>query len=252
MLSPFDSLLFWFLAVAGVILTGISKSGFAGGAGVLAVPLLALVIPLPQATVIMLPVLLFMDARTIHLYRRNPSVAVLKRIVPAAFIGIAIGGSIMGVLSTPTLELITGVISIVFAGWQYISNSLRRFQTAGWFWGTLSGVTSTLIHAGGPPINVYFLGRELPKLEWLGTAAVLFGIMNLTKVVPYSVNGFWETKLLWVSLLLLPAAWIGTQLGHLIQSRFDAATFTRICRVLLLLSGTGLVIKALFFGAPEG
>ena len=35
---------FWLLAVVGVFLTGISKSGFAGGAGVVAVPLLALVV----------------------------------------------------------------------------------------------------------------------------------------------------------------------------------------------------------------
>lgn len=247
MTEPFDTLLFWLLAAFGVILTGISKSGFAGGAGVLAVPLLALVVPLPLATVIMLPVLLFMDVRTIYLYRHNPSREVLRRIVPAAFVGIAIGGALMGVLSTRLLELITGVISILFAGWQTISSSLRRFQTAGWFWGTVSGVTSTLIHAGGPPINVYFLGRELPKLEWLGTAAVLFGIMNLTKVIPYSLNGFWEWRLLLISLLLLPTAWVGIQLGHWVQSHFDAATFIRICRILLLLSGTGLVIKALFF-----
>jgi len=33
--------LFWLIAITGVILTGISKSGFAGGAGVVAVPLMS-------------------------------------------------------------------------------------------------------------------------------------------------------------------------------------------------------------------
>lgn len=245
--APFDTLLFWLLAVVGVILTGISKSGFAGGAGVLAVPLLALVIPLPMATVIMLPVLLFMDAKTIQLYRRHASLETLKRIVPAALVGIVLGGLAMGVLATSALELITGVISILFASWQSISSSLQRFQQAGWFWGTVSGLTSTLIHAGGPPINVYFLGRQLPKLAWLGTAAVLFGVMNLVKIVPYSLNGFWQWRLLFISLLLLPAAWVGVKLGHSIQGRVDGDTFTRICRVLLLVSGAGLVVKGLFF-----
>ncbi|WP_166267927.1 sulfite exporter TauE/SafE family protein [Marinobacter caseinilyticus] len=245
--APFDTLLFWLLAGIGVILTGISKSGFAGGAGVVAVPLLAFAVPLPLAAVIMLPVLLFMDIRTIHLYRKHASLATLKHLVPAAFVGIALGGSVMGMLSTAALELITGVISIVFASWQWISSSLQRFQQAGWFWGTVSGVTSTLIHAGGPPINVYFLGRNLPKLQWLGTAAVLFGVMNLTKVIPYSLNGFWELRLLLVSVLLLPAAWLGVQLGHGIQQRIGGDTFTRICRVLLMISGAGLVVKGLFF-----
>lgn len=245
--APFDSLVFWILAGTGVILTGISKSGFAGGAGVVAVPLLALAVPLPAATVIMLPVLLFMDVRTINLYRRHTSIPTLKLVVPAALVGIVLGGSVMGMLPTAALELITGIISMIFAGWHYVSGSLRRFQQAGWFWGTVSGLTSTLIHAGGPPINVYFLGREMAKLQWLGTAAVLFGVMNLTKVIPYSLNGFWELQLLLISLLLLPAAWVGVQLGHRIQKRFDGDTFTRLCRILLLVSGAGLVVKGLFF-----
>ncbi|MEQ5835001.1 sulfite exporter TauE/SafE family protein [Marinobacter sp. NFXS9] len=245
MAPPFDTPLFWLLAIVGVILTGISKSGFAGGAGVLAVPLMALAIPLPAATVIMLPVLLFMDVRAIHLYWRHASKADLIRLAPAVIVGIAIGGVVMGELSTDRLELITGAVSILFASWQNLAGWLRRFQSAGWFWGAISGLTSTLIHAGGPPISVYFLGRQLDKMPWLGTAAVLFGMMNLTKVVPYQLNGFWEERLLWVSLCLLPAALIGIQLGYVIQKRFDGATFIRICRGLLLVSGCLLVGKGL-------
>ncbi len=52
-----DSPIFWLLAFAGVVLTGISKSGFAGGAGVVAVPLLALVLPVERAAALMLPLL---------------------------------------------------------------------------------------------------------------------------------------------------------------------------------------------------
>lgn len=243
MAAPFDTPLFWMLAVLGVILTGISKSGFAGGAGVLAVPLLALVIPLPAATVIMLPVLLFMDVRAIHLYWKQASWSEIKRLAPSVVAGIVIGGILLGKLSTNTLELITGLVSVLFASWQNLSGWLKRFQQASWFWGAVSGITSTLIHAGGPPISVYFLGRQLEKLKWLGTAAVLFGLMNLTKVIPYQINGFWEERLLLVSACLLPAAWIGIQLGYLIQKRFDGATFIRICRGLLFVSGFLLIGK---------
>jgi uncharacterized membrane protein YfcA len=245
MASPFDTPLFWALAVLGVILTGISKSGFAGGAGVLAIPLLALVIPLPAATVIMLPVLLFMDVRAIHLYRKQVSWVELRRLAPSVLAGIIIGGILLGKLSANALALITGLVSVLFASWQNLSGWLKRFQQASWFWGSVSGITSTLIHAGGPPISVYFLGRELEKLKWLGTAAMLFGLMNLTKVIPYQMNGFWEKHLFFVSLWLLPAAWIGVQLGYIIQKHFDGATFIKICRVLLLVSGCLLIGKGI-------
>ena len=54
----------WFYAVAvpAVLLMGLAKSGFAGGFGALAVPLMALTVPVPQAAAIMLPLLMVMDA----------------------------------------------------------------------------------------------------------------------------------------------------------------------------------------------
>ena len=53
----------WFYAVAipAVLLMGLSKSGFASGLGSMGTPLMALVIPVPRAAAIMLPLLLVMD-----------------------------------------------------------------------------------------------------------------------------------------------------------------------------------------------
>ena len=65
-------ILFWLVAVLGVILTGVSKSGFAGGAGVVAVPLMALFIPVSQAVVIMLPLLLLMPNKSCELPHCSP------------------------------------------------------------------------------------------------------------------------------------------------------------------------------------
>ena len=49
--------IFYAVAVPAVMLTGLSKSGFLGGFGALAVPLMSLAIPVPQAAAIMLPLL---------------------------------------------------------------------------------------------------------------------------------------------------------------------------------------------------
>ena len=53
----------WFYAAAipAVLLFGISKGGFGGGLGVIAVPLMALVISPIQAAAILLPILCVMD-----------------------------------------------------------------------------------------------------------------------------------------------------------------------------------------------
>ena len=116
---PLDNPLFWGLAVVGVVLTGVSKSGFAGGAGVVAVPLLALVIPVQQAAALLLPLLLVMDARTVALYRSALSDwRGLIHIGIAALAGIAIAGSAMGSFSQQGLQIFLALFCIAFALWE--------------------------------------------------------------------------------------------------------------------------------------
>lgn len=233
--------LFWLLAIAGVILTGISKSGFAGGAGVVAVPLLALVMPVPLAVFLMLPLLLAMDIRTIQYYWRHANWPQLKAIVPAAIAGIAVGGLLLGELPEDGLKLLLGVLSIVFALWRRLAPLLGSMKGAAWLWGGISGLTSTLIHAGGPPINIYLLAKQLPKLSWLATAGIFFGIMNAVKVFPYLLTGDWTADTFYLSLLLFPVALAGVWLGRWIQGEISENQFALCCRALLLGSGVLLI-----------
>lgn len=235
---------FWLLASVGVLLTGISKSGFGGGAGVVAVPLLALIMPIPLAAALMLPVLLVMDAKTVTYYWRHADLASLRALLPAALIGVALGWWCLGQFSDTLLQLVLAGLCLVF-GARPLSSYLSGLRGSAWLWGAMAGTTSTLIHAGGPPLNIYLLGRALPKLQWLATAAVFFALINLTKVVPYGLLGQWQWDTLILSTLLIPLALVGVWLGKISQSRISDAGFRELCRILLILSGLMLLIKAL-------
>lgn len=238
-----DNPLFWLLAISGVLLTGISKSGFAGGAGVMAVPLLSLIMPVQQAAALMLPLLLVMDAKTVALYRHGLNLAEIKIICLAAFLGIALAGSAMGTLSSNVLQLTLALFCMVFASWQKLLPLLGKLPGSGFLWGAVSGISSTLLHAGGPPISLYFLSKGLSKTKWLAQAALFFAFMNLVKLVPYSVNNVWQTELFILDLLLLPVAIIGVYLGHKIQALLSETLFTRICRILLGITGLVLLLN---------
>lgn len=236
---------FWFLALIGVTLTGVSKSGFAGGVGVLAVPLLALHMPVVSAATLMLPLLLLMDAKTVHYTFRAARLDELRSIVPAALAGIGIGGFLLGRLDPTILQLLLALFSILFALWHRLAPRLGAMPGAGWLWGSLSGLSSTLLHAGGPPISIYFIARVLPKKEWLATAALFFAVMNLVKLLPYTLNDQWQWQLLLPGLILVPVAFFGVWLGHRLQALVSELLFTQLCRGLLFASGCGLLIKAL-------
>lgn len=235
---------FWLLAMLGVTMTGISKSGFAGGAGAIAVPLLALIMPIPTAAALMLPLLLVMDAKTIAIYRKT--LMDIKPIVPitiAAVVGVAIAGAAMADLSTTILQIFLALFSIAFACWHKLTPLLGRLFGSAYLWGTISGISSTLLHAGGPPITLYFLSAKLEKQQWQAQAAVFFAMINLTKIIPYSLHQTWHKELLLASVLLLPFAFLGIKLGQQLQERLSQQTFITTCRALLATSGVFLLLK---------
>lgn len=248
-----DHPLFWLLAVTGILLTGISKSGFAGGAGVLAVPLLALVMPVPQAAALTLPLLIVMDAKAVWLYRHHILLPNLNAILPAALVGITLGGFALAWVPEKVLQVALGCFAMLFAVWGRLVSFFRKIRSRwmAWGWAGLSGFSSTLLHAGGPPINIYFISRNYSKLVWLGTASVFFAVMNLVKLVPYSLNNQWQAEFVEVWLWLIPVAIAGIWLGHWLQNRISDKQFMLCCRMLLFVSGAVLIFKPLLHSLAD-
>ena len=238
------------LAVVGVFFTGVSKSGFAGGAGVIAVPLLALVISPVVAVVLILPLLLLMDAQTIAHHRHNLSFAELGKIVPAAMLGVAFGTMALGHLNPAMLKFLLGLISLAFAALQLmrpagVPAGGRTPALLGPGMGLVAGFSSSLIHAGGPPLNIYLAALRLPRAVWISTAAVFFATINVSKVVGYAWAGLWSTQTLLASVMLAPVAMLGVYAGHQIQQRISQRLFVRVVMLALALSGLLLISQAI-------
>ena len=235
---------FWALAIIGVFLTGISKSGFAGGAGVVAVPLLALVAPPALAIIVMLPLLLLMDAQIIVQQRKNLSVTELKIVIPAALIGVALGTFVLNGLADAPLQLLLGVLSLVFAAIHWFKPSMQSHSGLGWLMGSIAGVTSTLIHAGGPPLNMYLATRQLSRAVWISTAAMFFASINFAKIFAYAAIDLWQFDLFMISLYLIPASIVGIIVGHKIQAVISEQAFVKAIMLCLAASGLMLIFKA--------
>ena len=246
---------FYPVAAFAILLTGISKGGFAGAASGLAVPLMTLFVDPAIAAGIMLPILCAMDIFGVHAYRGRWSREHVRALVPGALIGIVLGALAFGVMSADAVRLIVGVISVVFALNQAFGITQRIAtrlaaerappgRVAGVFWGTASGFTSTLAHAGGPPFAIWMLPQKLDRTTLVATSAVFFLIVNYVKLVPYALLGQLNTSNLAAALLFAPLAPAGIWLGVWMHRRISDRAFYMVSYVLLFATGVKLVWDA--------
>ena len=236
---------FYAVAVPAVILMGISKSGFGAGFGALAVPLMALVVPVPQAAAILLPVLLLIDGLGLMALIKHCDRALLRLLIPAGLLGVVIGALLFGLLSGKTVAGVVGAMTLIFLAirlrWPPRADAPPPPRWLGWLLGTASGFTSFVAHAGSPPIGFYVLPLKLSPLVFAATIGVFFAVVNLAKWLPYALLGLIDQSNLATSLMLLPAAPLGVWLGLRIVKHVSPALFYRLFHIGLLLTGSKLL-----------
>ncbi len=208
----------------------------------MATPLLALVMPPLEAAAIFLPIMLVQDASAVWVYRKDWDGRILAIMIPGALFGTLGAAWVAAYISNAAVRVFIGVTSMVFVGWSVYSmlrHSRRPTRdgtiSAGMFWGVVSGFTSTLCQAGGPPYQVYVLSQKLPKMIFVGTTAVYFAVLNAAKVPPYLALGQFSFKGFGTSLVLLPLALVANQLGFWLVRRTPQDVFYKITLGLMLI-----------------
>ena len=251
---------FWLLAVLGLGIVGISKGGFGGGLAIVGVPLLSVAIPVQQAAAIMLPCLILMDAAGLHGWWGRWSVTQLRRLIPAAMLGIVLGGLSFQVMTDDALRILIGVIGVSFGlhWWAkhlgYLAQTDRpppgALRTA--FWASVSGFTSFSVHAGGPPLQVALLPQRLAPEVYAATTVVFFTAVNLAKVLPYYWLDQFSQEVLWTALILAPVGPLGVRVGIYLNQKISDLWFYRLCYFGLVLTSARVLFTGLTnqFGNP--
>ena len=233
---------FYLLAIPAVLIYGIGKGGLGGALGILAVPMMALVVPPTQAAAILLPILLVMDAFAVRHHYRNADIRVLKTMLPGALLGVVLAGLFLSITPESGLKITVGVLSLLFCFQYWLSGDTpsQSGKLGAWIWSTLSGFSSTAIHAGGGPASIYLLPLKLPKINLIATMAVLFGIVNVAKLVPYIWLGEFDSTNLMTALVLIPFAPVGVKMGVYLLHRVSQERIYQLCYLFLFLSGAKL------------
>jgi uncharacterized membrane protein YfcA len=239
--------LFYAAAIPAVTLLGLAKGGFSG-LGTLSLPLMALVVSPVQAAAITLPILIVQDVVSVWAYRYTWDRRNVVILVVGAISGILTGYLLAAQVSDAAIKLAVGLISIAFAIRRLVLERGGRETKAtpadvprGIFWGWVTGFTSMIAHAGGPPFQIYVMPQRLPRDVFVGTGAVVFALINWIKVPPYLALGQMTAENMATAGALFPVAIASTWAGVVLVRRVSGRLFYTAVYVLLVFVGAKLV-----------
>jgi uncharacterized membrane protein YfcA len=236
----------WILLALCCFLIGTAKAGLTGSA-MAVVPIMAHIFGGKPSTGIVLPLLIVADIFTVVYYHRHANWKHLGRVMPWALAGIAAGLFAGQNISDQLFKRLIGIVILAGIGfmiWKDVrkSNVLPDSGKFAAALGVLGGFATMIGNAAGPIFAVYLLLMRLPKLNYIGTTAWFFFIVNLVKI-PLHV-GVWKTisfKTMVLDLLLAPAVIIGVFAGIKIVKVIPEKYYR-----ILIVSATSLSALLLF------
>ncbi|MEO0514987.1 MAG: sulfite exporter TauE/SafE family protein [Planctomycetota bacterium] len=245
------------MAMCGAVLViGIAKSGFGGGIGILAVPLLALALNPEVAVGVLLPILIAADIVALIQHRRYRSWRHLRWAFVGGAIGVGIGTLLFwmfrsGDVLATALNLTVGGVCVVFVGLQVYRMmggkvpAVPDNAAAGLTAGGVAGAVSTLAHSAGPVMTIYLLEHKLEKRVLVGTLVLFFFLLNLAKLPTYVGFGLINRETVLASAVMLPLVPVGSLMGLWMHRVIAERPFTLIMYGGAAAAGLRMIWKGL-------
>src|SRR5688572_4827883 len=238
----------WALAIVAALVVGISKAGI-GGLGMLSVVIFAQLMPAKQATGMVLPLLCFGDIIGAAVYRKHAKWHHIVRLFPWTAAGVLLGYFALDLVNERQARLMIGGIILSLVVMHFVRRRVRGHEAEHGSWfaptiGVLAGFTTLVANAAGPLMAVYMLAMRLPKMDFVGTGAVFFLILNFFKV-PFMVHlGLINAASFELNLWLAPVVVAGAWFGRKLVLRIDQRAFENIALALSVIAGLNLLYRA--------
>ncbi len=171
------------------------------------------------------------------------------RLLPAAFAGIVVGFFGLRFVDDRQLKPIIGAIVLVMLGvnyWRTRATGKDAPVPAQWWFaaglGFIAGVTTMMANAAGPIMIIYLLAMRLPKIEFVGTGAWFFFIVNWLKVPLSAKLDLMTIESVKFDLIMLPFIAVGAVAGIFFLKRIPQKAFSTVVQILAVAAA----IKLLF------
>jgi uncharacterized membrane protein YfcA len=238
-----------------IILAAYTMFGATGfGSSIIAVPLLAHVLPLTYVV----PLTTLLDAgstanASARQWRRA-DFAEFRRLLPPMVIGIATGAALLVRLPRGPALFALGAFVLLYG--LHLLRGPREWRAArkAWAWpvGFGGGLLSVLFGTGGPVYMVYLSARIHDKTALRATSSIVVTVSVAIRAVVFVANGLLlEAPVVVAALVLMPVVLGGYALGNRVHFALSRNGVLTLIAVLLVVNGGLLVARAVALLNPS-
>jgi len=225
-----------------------SAAGF--GAVLVAIPMLAFVLPISTAVAV---TTVLTAVTSMHQIGRGWRRVAWRHFVIMAFysaMGIGVGFYLINRLNEHALQYCLGVFLILYSSYTLATAKASPVFPSRWRGalaagtGVAGGLLGTLFGAGvGPIYVVYFNALHLEREVFRVTMSTVVLLGGVARIAGYASSGFYEPSSIVLIALGLPLVIVGSWVGDRLVRRLDPQTFSWLVGGLILLSGAALLFK---------
>jgi uncharacterized membrane protein YfcA len=232
-----------------ILLATLIRSAFGFGEALVAVPLLAIRIPISIAAPLAVLVSITVAAIIIAQDWRNIHVRSAGWLVVSTLIGIPLG---LMLLTEGNQHLVKGTLAVVimaFSAYALIGRRPPELHSDNRMWllvcGFCAGVLGGAYGMNGPPLAIYGAMRRWSAQHFRATLQGYFLPASVIGMLGYWLAGLWVREVTRYYLLSLPVVIPAILLGRLVNRRMREGAFLKFIHVGLILIGTTLLVQAM-------
>jgi uncharacterized membrane protein YfcA len=238
----------WALLIIASIMIGFSKTGISGLL-MLATSIMASAFGGKETTGILLPILIVGDIFAVVFYKRHAEWKTLKRLLPWTFVGFAIALVVGNMVDDKQFKILIAVLVLICMAmllYTEIKGEDMNVPEKLWFYGltgAAAGFASMIGNAAGPIFTVYLLALGYKKKSFMGTFAIFFLVVNVTKV-PLQIL-FWHNihlRNLVLTAIMIPVITAGALFGVYINKKLNEKPFRYLILALTVIAAIRLMI----------
>ncbi len=235
------------LAAGVLFLATLVRSSFGFGEALIAVPLLALLMPVKvaapvavMASITVALIIVVQDWRKIH--ARSA-----VRLVLPTLVGIPLGLVLLKTIPEPVMKAALAVLIIVFSAYSLLGDRRRELKDDkfAYLFGFIAGILGGAYGMNGPPLAVYGSLRGWSPQHFRATLQGYFLPASIAGLWGYLLSGLWTSAVNRYYLLSLPFVIAATFIGRTINRRIGADRFVLYVHSGLIAIGLILLSQAM-------